>query len=107
MPPTRTRIACSKTVLPLPNARVLLRPRRWTKPRKALQPGFFALANEPSRREPAMKRLDPKKEQLLKAVVKEHIHTANPVASLTLGGHHGIEASPATLRNWMSDLETL
>lgn len=49
--------------------------------------------------------LEPKKEQLLKAVIQEHIQTASPVASLSLGGR--LEASSATLRNWMSELETL
>jgi len=49
--------------------------------------------------------LEPKKEQLLRAVIKEHIQTASPVASLSFGGR--LEASSATLRNWMSELENL
>jgi len=51
--------------------------------------------------------LEPKKQHLLKIVVKEYIHSAMPVASLMLGETHGLQASSATLRNWMSELESL
>lgn len=54
-----------------------------------------------------MNKLDSKKEQLLKAIIKEYVHTASPVASLNLGEHYGLESSSATLRNWMGELENL
>lgn len=52
-------------------------------------------------------KLDPKRELLLKAIVNEYIQSATPVASLSIGGHGGVEASSATIRNWMSELEHL
>jgi heat-inducible transcriptional repressor len=51
--------------------------------------------------------LDSRKELLLKAIVREYIQSASPVASLSLGKQEGLDVSPATLRNWMAELEDL
>lgn len=52
-----------------------------------------------------MDRLDPRKEQILALVVREHVRTAEPVGSKHLETQCGI--SPATIRNEMSTLTDL
>jgi heat-inducible transcriptional repressor len=49
--------------------------------------------------------LDERKAAILKAVVDEHIHTAQPVGSQTIARAHGLKVSSATVRNEMTILE--
>ncbi|MSR85111.1 hypothetical protein EXS71_01585 [Candidatus Uhrbacteria bacterium] len=42
---------------------------------------------------------------LLRAVVDEYIETAEPVGSQSLVERYGLEVSPATIRNWFTELE--
>lgn len=50
--------------------------------------------------------LDPRLLKLLRAVVEEHVKTAQPVGSQALVEHHGLDVSSATVRNWFAELET-
>ena len=49
--------------------------------------------------------LDERKAAILKAVVEEHIHTAQPVGSQTIARSGGLQVSSATVRNEMTILE--
>jgi heat-inducible transcriptional repressor len=49
--------------------------------------------------------LDERKAAILKAVVEEHIHTAQPVGSQTIARAGGLKVSSATVRNEMTILE--
>src|SRR5210317_1196495 len=46
-------------------------------------------------------------QQLLKVLIQRFIRDGQPVGSRTLSRHSGMELSPATIRNVMSDLEEL
>jgi heat-inducible transcriptional repressor len=45
--------------------------------------------------------------EILRALVQDYIHTGEPVASQPLLARHGLDCSPATVRNVMADLEAL
>jgi heat-inducible transcriptional repressor len=45
--------------------------------------------------------------RILEAVIEDYIATAEPVGSRTLTRGHGLDLSPATVRNVMSDLEEM
>lgn len=49
--------------------------------------------------------LSPRQQQILKAIVEDHIATAEPVGSRSLSKRFGFGLSAATLRNEMADLE--
>ena len=54
-----------------------------------------------------VKELDKRKVKILKAIIHEHILTAEPVGSRTLAKTYCLGVSSATIRNEMSDLEEL
>ena len=54
-----------------------------------------------------MTMLDDRAKMLLKALVERYIADGHPVGSRTLSRSTGIDLSPATIRNVMSDLEEL
>lgn len=49
--------------------------------------------------------LDERKSMILRAVVSEYIHTAQPVGSAHVAQSRGVDVSPATVRNDMAQLE--
>jgi len=49
--------------------------------------------------------LDPRARQLLRTLIARYIHDGEPVGSATLAKHAGLEVSPATIRNILSELE--
>ncbi len=49
--------------------------------------------------------MDPRQELILETIIKEHIETAQPVASGLLVEKYGLDISPATVRNDMAVLE--
>lgn len=49
--------------------------------------------------------MDPRQETILRLIVDEYIRNAEPVGSKWLSGAHGLEVSPATIRNDMAALE--
>ena len=51
--------------------------------------------------------LDDRAKLLLKALVERYIADGQPVGSRTLSKASGLDLSPATIRNVMSDLEEL
>lgn len=51
--------------------------------------------------------LEGRKKEILQAIVDDYIETAEPVASKTLLSRHNFSVSSATLRNEMSDLESM
>jgi heat-inducible transcriptional repressor len=51
--------------------------------------------------------LDDRAQQLLRALIARHIRDGGPVGSMTLAKDSGLEVSPATIRNIMSELEEL
>ena len=51
--------------------------------------------------------LDDRSKLLMKALVEHYIADGQPVGSRTLSKASGLELSPATIRNVMSDLEEL
>jgi heat-inducible transcriptional repressor len=51
--------------------------------------------------------LDPRAQTLLKTLIERYIVEGQPVGSRTLSRHTGLELSPATIRNIMSDLEEM
>ncbi|HTH93915.1 MAG TPA: heat-inducible transcriptional repressor HrcA [Rhodocyclaceae bacterium] len=51
--------------------------------------------------------LDPRAQTLLKTLIERYIVEGQPVGSRTLSRHSGLELSPATIRNVMSDLEEM
>jgi transcriptional regulator of heat shock response len=52
-----------------------------------------------------MLKLDPRKEELLNALVREYVRTAEPIGSLHLAEKAGLDVSPATVRNELAELE--
>jgi heat-inducible transcriptional repressor len=51
--------------------------------------------------------VDLRAQQLLKSLIERYIEDGQPVGSRALSRHSGLELSPATIRNVMSDLEEL
>src|SRR5690606_22321285 len=51
--------------------------------------------------------LDKRAQTLLKTLIERYIEEGQPVGSRTLSRHSGLELSPATVRNVMSDLEEM
>lgn len=51
--------------------------------------------------------LDPRARRLLRTLISQHIHDGEPVGSRTLAKRSGLDVSPATIRNIMSDLEEI
>jgi heat-inducible transcriptional repressor len=49
--------------------------------------------------------LGPREEEILRAVLREHTLTGDPIASGTVSRHHRLALSPATIRNVMAELE--
>ncbi|MEE4251729.1 MAG: hypothetical protein V2I38_14160 [Alcanivoracaceae bacterium] len=49
--------------------------------------------------------LSDRKQRLLMALVERHIRDGQPVGSKTLASGAGLQASPATIRNIMAELE--
>lgn len=49
--------------------------------------------------------LTDREEQILGAVIRTYVETAEPAGSRTVAKRHGLGVSPATIRNAMSDLE--
>jgi heat-inducible transcriptional repressor len=49
--------------------------------------------------------LDDRQGEILKSVIQAHVLTGEPVGSRTLSRGAGLDLSPATIRNVMSDLE--
>ncbi len=54
-----------------------------------------------------MMSVNERKKQILHAVIKDYVETAEPVGSRTLVKKYNLGVSPATIRNEMSDLEDL
>ncbi len=54
---------------------------------------------------PRIHGLSPRERQVLEAVVRQYVDTAEPAGSRTVSRRHGLGVSPATVRNTMSDLE--
>ncbi|HJV67047.1 MAG TPA: heat-inducible transcriptional repressor HrcA [Geomonas sp.] len=52
-------------------------------------------------------QLSDRGKRILEAVIEDYIATAEPVGSRTLTRSHGLDLSPATVRNVMSDLEEM
>jgi heat-inducible transcriptional repressor len=52
-------------------------------------------------------QLTEREREILRAVVQHFVLTANPVGSRQLARHHGLDLSPATIRNVMADLEEM
>lgn len=50
-------------------------------------------------------QLDPRETEILRSVIRSHILTGQPVGSRALSRDNGLDLSPATIRNTMSDLE--
>lgn len=51
--------------------------------------------------------LSPRKQQILKLIIDDYIHYAEPIGSKTLLSRHDIGVSSATIRNEMAELENL
>jgi heat-inducible transcriptional repressor len=51
--------------------------------------------------------MDERKKQILHAIIKDYISTAEPVGSRAVAKKYNLGVSPATIRNEMSDLEDL
>ena len=51
--------------------------------------------------------LDKRAQLLLKTLIERHIAEGQPIGSRTLSKHSGLDLSPATIRNVMSDLEEM
>lgn len=49
--------------------------------------------------------LDPRSQQILRAIIEEYVVTAEPVGSQTLVDRYGLAVSSATVRNIMAELE--
>jgi len=56
---------------------------------------------------PTRIELDERKKRILEIIVRDYLHTAEPVASRTIWRNYMPELSPATIRNEMADLEAL
>src|SRR3954463_10579920 len=53
----------------------------------------------------ASDELNGRERQVLEAVIRSYVETAEPAGSRTLSRRFGLGVSPATIRNTMSDLE--
>src|SRR5205809_2936762 len=53
----------------------------------------------------ASEELTKRERQVLEAVIRTYVETAEPAGSRTLSQRSGLGVSPATIRNTMSDLE--
>src|SRR5205823_6962190 len=62
-------------------------------------------AAESGYKRPDMDGLNHRARTVLSAIVQEYLETGTPVGSRTITRHHGVDISPATVRNVMSDLE--
>jgi len=51
--------------------------------------------------------LDERKKRILEAIVRDYLHTAEPVGSRTIWRAYMPDLSPATIRNEMADLEAM
>ena len=51
--------------------------------------------------------VSPRQERVFRAVVREHVRTAEPVGSAAIYAKYRFGVSPATIRNDMADLETV
>lgn len=51
--------------------------------------------------------LDERKKKILEAVIRDYLHTAEPVGSRTIWRSYMPDLSPATIRNEMADLEEM
>ncbi len=51
--------------------------------------------------------MDERKRRVLRAIVDDYIHTAEPVGSRTVARKYNLGVSPATIRNEMADLEDM
>lgn len=51
--------------------------------------------------------MNPRQREVLKAVIQDHILTAEPIGSRTISRRHAFHLSPASIRNIMADLEGL
>src|ERR1700728_1003304 len=51
--------------------------------------------------------LDERKLAVLRAIVEDYVSTAEPVGSKSLVDRHGLDVSPATIRNDMAVLEEM
>ena len=56
-------------------------------------------------RTPADPSQDPRARQLLRTLIGRYIRDGEPVGSQTLARHAGLDVSPATIRNFLCDLE--
>lgn len=54
-----------------------------------------------------VEKLEDRKKEILKAIIREHILTAEPIGSRTLAKTYDFGVSSATIRNEMSDLEDM
>jgi len=54
-----------------------------------------------------MPSLDPRARSVLRALIAQYVRDGEPVGSRTLAKHSGLDVSPATIRNIMSDMEEL
>jgi len=52
-------------------------------------------------------RLEHKKEQVLKGMIREYVHSARPVGSKVISATSGLGLSPATIRNYFAEFEEL
>jgi heat-inducible transcriptional repressor len=57
--------------------------------------------------EEILNQLNRREREILRAVIQHFILTATPVGSRQLSRHHGLDWSPATIRNVMADLEEM
>lgn len=60
---------------------------------------------ESETRRPRIHDLTEREREVLEAVVRTYVDTAEPAGSRTVSKRHGLGVSPATVRNTMSDLE--
>ena len=58
-----------------------------------------------SRKHTPTSELDARSRHLLRTLIARHIENGEPVGSQTLARHAGLDVSPATIRNILSDLE--
>ena len=70
-----------------------------------MRPGGRALYTNRMSRRPSDPILDPRARQLLRTLIGRYIQSGEPVGSQTLARHAGLDVSPATIRNILSDLE--
>ena len=60
----------------------------------------------PEKLQPIGQDLSERERQVLEAVVRTYVDSAEPAGSRTLAKRFDLSVSPATVRNTMSDLET-